>query len=493
MGCSIGLSHLAPFVRDSFYFHKRKYISRGLSEQVANNFAEQDLKKEIQDAVQTFNYQVNSMTNTNGQAPFLTVFMYLKENEEYMKETAMLIDEFLEQRMAGLKNEKGVPITQAFPKLIYVLDDNNMSEDSEYYWLTKKSALCTSIRLVPDYISAKVMIEYKDGNVFPSMGCRSFLSPWYDEKGKAKFYGRFNVGVVTLNLVDVALSSNGDLDKFWKILDERLAICHKACQCRIKRIENVISDVAPILWQHGAYARLKKGETLYSIVHGGYASISLGYVGLFETVKALIGESHTTENGKKIAIQILRYLNEVIALWSKEDDIAYGLYGTPQESTTYKFAKSLRKRFGKIEGITDKNYIINSYHVDVKEAISPFEKLVFEGQLQKYSLGGAISYIECGNLKQNVDAVIEVLKCIYNSTMYAELNIKSDYCMECGFDGEIQLDDDLEWYCPNCNNRDKTKMNVTRRTCGYIGSNFWNKGRTQEIKERFVHLEDIEA
>ena len=491
-GCSISLSHLAPFVRDSKKYYLNKYKERGLSNAQIVQFANEDLKKEVQDSVQTFNYQVNSMTNTNGQSPFLTVFMYIDENPEYAEETAMLIEEFLKQRIEGMKNENGVPFTYAFPKLIYCLDENNIHEDSKYYYLTKLSAFCSSKRFVPDYISAKKMKEYKDGNVFTCMGCRSFLSPWYDRNGKAKFYGRFNAGVITINLVDVALSANKNLDKFWNILDKRLELCHKAHQIRIKRLENTTSDVAPILWQHGAYARLNKGESLYNIVHGGYMSISQGYMGLYETVFSLIGESHTSEKGKELAVKILKHLNEVIEKWSNEDDVAYGLYGTPMESGTYKFAKNLRNRFGVIEGITDKDYITNSYHVSVTEPIDPFAKLSIEGEYQKYSLGGCISYIECGDLSKNIPAVMEVLKHIYNNTMYAELNIKSDYCMECGYNGEIKLDDKLEWYCPNCGNRDHAKMNVSRRTCGYIGTNFWNKGRTQEINERYVHLDDVD-
>ncbi len=491
-GATITLTHLAPFVRSSYDIFIKRHLNRGLSQEQAEMFAKEDLQKEIEDGVQTFNYQINSMSNTNGQSPFLSVFMYLSEDKEYTKEIAMITEEFFKQRILGLKNEQGVYVTQAFPKLLYVLEERNINEDGDYYWLTRLGAECTAKRFVPDYISEKKMFEYKEGNCFPCMSCRSFLSPWKDENGKYKFYSRFNQGVVTLNLVDVALSSKKDMSKFWELLAERSNLCHKALLCRHERLEGTLSDVAPILWQHGAFARLKKGEKIDKLLHGGFSSISLGYVGIYEMTKYMIGESHTTEKGKKFAKDVMKYLNNRIDEWKKEDDIGYALYSVPQESTTYRFAKLLQKRFGIIDGITDKDYITNSYHVVVTEEIDAFSKLKFEGEFQKLSLGGMISYIEADNLTQNIDAVMQVIKCIYDNTMYAEINIKSDYCMKCGYDGELKIDDNMEWYCPNCDNTDTTMMNVTRRTCGYIGTNFWNKGRTQEIKERYVHLGDKE-
>ena len=507
-GATVSLTHLAPFVRLSYEKYLKKYQERGLNKEDCEKFAMQDTKKEVEDGVQTFNYQVNSMTNTNGQAPFLSVNMYLGETDEYKDELAMIIEEFLKQRMLGFKNEKGVYITPAFPKLLYVLEEDNIHEDSKYWYLTELAAKCTAKRMVPDYISEKMMKELKKnelgvGECYPCMGCRSFLTPDrtmslgniakaknYVE-GKGKYYGRFNQGVVTINLPDVALSSEGDMDKFWEIFDERLELCHKALQIRHKRLSNVTSDVAPILWQHGALARLDKGESIHELLHHGYSTISLGYAGLYECVKYMTGDSHTDNGeGKDFALKVMQHLNDATTKWKKEEDIDYSVYGTPIESTTYKFARCLRERFGTIKGITDKNYITNSYHVPVFEEIDAFSKLKLESEFQKLSPGGAISYVETPNLQGNIDAVIEVIKFIYDNIMYAELNTKSDYCQKCGYDGEIMLDDDLEWYCPNCGNRDHNTLNVARRTCGYIGTNFWNKGRTQEIKERVLHLDN---
>ena len=507
-GATVSLTHLAPFVRLSYEKYLKKYQERGLSKEDCEKFAMQDTKKEVEDGVQTFNYQVNSMTNTNGQAPFLSVNMYLGETDKYKDELAMIIEEFLKQRILGFKNEKGVYITPAFPKLLYVLEEDNIHEDSKYWYLTELAAKCTAKRMVPDYISEKMMKELKKnelgvGECYPCMGCRSFLTPDrtmslgniakaknYVE-GKGKYYGRFNQGVVTINLPDVALSSEGDMDKFWEIFDERLELCHKALQIRHKRLSNVTSDVAPILWQHGALARLGKGESIHELLHHGYSTISLGYAGLYECVKYMTGDSHTDNGeGKEFALKVMQHLNDAANKWKKEEDIDYSVYGTPIESTTYKFARCLRERFGTIKGITDKNYITNSYHVPVFEEIDAFSKLKLESEFQKLSPGGAISYVETPNLQGNIDAVIEVIKFIYDNIMYAELNTKSDYCQKCGYDGEIMLDDDLEWYCPNCGNRDHNTLNVARRTCGYIGTNFWNKGRTQEIKERVLHLDN---
>lgn len=474
-GCTITLTHLAPFVRDSYNLYLAKYRKRGMDDTLATKYAEEDLKKEIADSVQTFNYQVNSMTNTNGQAPFLSVCMYLNENPRYTKEVAMLIEEFLHQRIKGFKNEVGVYVTPAFPKLLYILDENNISEDSEYWYLTKLAAECTAKRLVPDYISAKIMKQNKidkngNGNVYPCMGCRSFLTPYVDpETNEPKYYGRMNQGVVTINLPDVALTSGGDFDKFWQLFEERTELCHKALQCRHERLALATSDVAPILWQHGALARLEKGESIHPLLHNGYSTISLGYAGLYECVKYMTGESHSNGNGFEFGIQVMQALNNKCQQWKAEESIDYSLYGAPIESTTYKFAKCLRKRFGVIDGVTDKNYITNSYHVNVREEINPFDKLEIESKYQKLSPGGAISYIECANLTDNIDAVLEVIKFIYNHIMYAELNTKSDYCQVCGYDGEIKIidkDGELSWHCPNCGNEDQTKMNVSRRTCG---------------------------
>ena len=510
-GATVSLTHLAPFVRLSYEKYLKKYQSRNLSKKDCEKFAMQDTRKEVEDGVQTFNYQVNSMTNTNGQAPFLSVCMYLGETDEYKEELAMIIEEFLKQRILGFKNEKGVYITPAFPKLLYVLEEDNIHEDSKYWYLTKLAAECTAKRMVPDYISEKVMKELKknelgNGECYPCMGCRSFLTPDrtmslgniahaknYVE-GKGKYYGRFNQGVVTINLPDVALSADGDMDKFWKIFDERLELCHRALQIRHKRLSNATSDVAPILWQHGALARLKKGESIHELLHHGYSTISLGYAGLYECVKVMTGHSHTDNGeGKEFGLKVMQHLNDATAKWKAEEDIDYSVYGSPIESTTYKFAKCLKERFGTIKGITDRGYVTNSYHVPVFEEIDAFSKLKLESEFQRLSPGGAISYIETPNLQNNLDAVLEVIQFIYDNIMYAELNTKSDYCQKCGYTGEILIDDNLEWYCPNCGNRDHNTLNVARRTCGYIGTNFWNKGRTQEIKERVLHLDNKNA
>lgn len=498
-GCTITLTHLAPFVRASKEIYERKYKARGLNKDQIKQFVSEDLAKEITDGVQTFQYQINSMTTTNGQAPFLSVCMYLGETDEYKEELAMIIEEVLKQRILGMKNEKGVYITPAFPKLLYVLEEDNIKEDSKYYYLTKLAAECTAKRMVPDYISEKIMKENKidkngNGQCYPCMGCRSFLTPYVDKDGKPKYYGRFNQGVVTINLVDVALSSDKDMNNFWDIFDERLELCHRALQIRHKRLSKVTSDVAPILWQYGALARLGKGESIHDLLHGGYSTLSLGYAGLYECVKYMTGKSHTDGGkGKEFGLEVMKHMVDKCSEWKAEENIDYSVYGTPIESTTYKFAKCLRDRFGVIKGITDRNYITNSYHVPVFEEIDAFSKLQLESEFQKLSPGGAISYVETANLTNNLDAVMEVIKYIYNNIMYAELNTKSDYCQACGYNGEILLDEKLEWYCPNCGNRDHDKLNVARRTCGYIGTNFWNKGRTQEIKERVVHLDNKEA
>ena len=507
-GATVSLSHLAPFVKSSYDKYYNKYKARGLKEEECKKFAQEDTKKEIADGVQTFNYQVNSMTNTNGQAPFLSVCMYLGETDEYKDELAMIIEEFLKQRIMGFKNEKGVYITPAFPKLLYVLEEDNIRKDSKYWYLTELAAKCTAKRMVPDYISEKMMKELKKnengtGDCYPCMGCRSFLTPDrimhlgniskakdYVEN-KPKYYGRFNQGVVTINLVDVALSSKGDMNKFWKIYEERLELCHKALRLRHERLSKVKSDVAPILWQYGALARLEKGESIHELLHHGYSTISLGYAGLYECVKYMTGHSHTDNGeGREFAIEVMQKLNDKCTQWKNDEDIDYSVYGTPIESTTYKFAKCLRERFGIVHGITDREYITNSYHVPVFEEIDAFSKLKLESEFQKLSPGGAISYIETPNLQDNIEVVLQVIQFIYDNIMYAELNTKSDYCQKCGFDGEILIDENLEWYCPNCGNRDHNTLNVARRTCGYIGSNFWNKGRTQEIKERVLHIDN---
>ena len=507
-GQSISLSHLAPFVqvsREKFRIQVRiefEKIGLDLDEEKINKVAEMRVREEINRGVQMIQYQVITLMTTNGQAPFITVFMYLDEVPEGQTrdDLAAIIEEMLHQRIKGVKNEKGVFITPAFPKLIYVLEEDNIHENSKYFYLTRLAAQCTAKRMVPDYISEKKMKELKvdkngEGHCYPCMGCRSFLTPYIDpETGKPKYYGRFNQGVVTINLVDVACSSGKDEKKFWKILDERLELCYRALMCRHKRLLGTPSDVAPILWQNGALARLKKGETIDKLLFGGYSTISLGYAGLCECTRYMTGVSHTEpETGTPFALRVMQRLNDACAEWKEKENMDFSLYGTPLESTTYKFAKCLQKRFGIIEGVTDKNYITNSYHVHVTENINAFDKLKFESQFQKLSPGGAISYVEVPNMQDNIDAVIAVMKYIYDNIMYAELNTKSDYCMECGYDGEIKIVEEkdsgkLVWECPNCGNRDQDKMSVARRTCGYIGTQFWNQGRTQEIKERVLHL-----
>ena len=507
-GQSISLSHLAPFVqvsREKFRIQVRtefEKIGLDLDEEKINKVAEMRVREEINRGVQMIQYQVITLMTTNGQAPFITVFMYLDEVPEGQTrdDLAAIMEEMLHQRIKGVKNEKGVFITPAFPKLIYVLEEDNIHEDSKYFYLTRLAAQCTAKRMVPDYISEKKMKELKvdkngEGHCYPCMGCRSFLTPYIDpETGKPKYYGRFNQGVVTINLVDVACSSGKDEKKFWKILDERLKLCYRALMCRHKRLLGTPSDVAPILWQNGALARLKKGETIDKLLFGGYSTISLGYAGLCECTRYMTGVSHTEpETGTPFALRVMQRLNDACAEWKEKENMDFSLYGTPLESTTYKFAKCLQKRFGIIEGVTDKNYITNSYHVHVTENINAFDKLKFESQFQKLSPGGAISYVEVPNMQDNIDAVIAVMKYIYDNIMYAELNTKSDYCMECGYDGEIKIVEEkdsgkLVWECPNCGNRDQDKMSVARRTCGYIGTQFWNQGRTQEIKERVLHL-----
>ena len=499
-GQSISLAHLAPFVQVSRnkirteVLEEMKLVGTEYPDDILNEIVERRLKKEITKGVQTIEYQVITLMTTNGQAPFLTVFMYLNEakSESEKRDLAMIIEETLRQRYQGVKNEAGVWVTPAFPKLIYVLEDDNIEEGSEYFYLTELAAKCTAKRLVPDYISEKKMKELKEGNCFPVMGCRSCLSPWKDENGNYQFYGRFNQGVVTINLVDVALSSGGDMNKFWKIFDERLELCYRALMCRHNRLKGTLSDAAPILWQFGALARLKKGEPIDKLLYGGYSTISLGYAGLYECVKYMTGKSHTDPEATPFALDVMKHMNEACNKWKEETNIAFSIYGSPIESTTYKFAKCLQKRFGVIPGIPDKSYITNSYHVFVGEEIDAFAKLKFESQFQALSTGGAISYVEVPDMKDNIPAVLQVIRFIYENIMYAELNTKSDYCQECGFDGEIQVVTDEEgklvWECPHCGNRNQDTLNVARRTCGYIGTQFWNQGRTQEIKERVLHL-----
>ena len=499
-GQSISLAHLAPFVdvsRKKIYaevLEEVKTFGCAPSDEAIHEVVENRLRKEVIKGVQTIQYQVITLMTTNGQAPFLTVFMYLNEagNEREKKDLAMIIEETLKQRYQGVKNESGVWITPAFPKLIYVLEEDNIEEGTEYYYLTEMAAKCTAKRLVPDYISEKKMKELKEGNCFPVMGCRSALSPWKDENGNYQFYGRFNQGVVTINLVDVALSSGGDMDAFWKLFDERLDLCYRGLMCRHNRLKGTLSDAAPILWQNGALARLKKGETIDRLLYGGYSTISLGYAGLYECVKYMTGLSHTDPGATPFALEVMEYMNKACNRWKEETNIGFSIYGSPIESTTYKFAKCLQKRFGIIEGITDRSYITNSYHVNVSEEIDAFSKLKFESQFQALSTGGAISYVEVPNIQHNIPAVLQLIRYIYDNIMYAELNTKSDYCQECGFDGEIKIVTDesgkLVWECPKCGNRDENKLNVARRTCGYIGTQFWNQGRTQEIKERVLHL-----
>ena len=503
-GQSISLTHLAPFVQVS-----REKISKALREELSmvgvtlddeqfSQMVEKRLREEINRGVQTIQYQVVTLLTTNGQAPFVTVFMYLGEakNEQEKKDLAIIIEETLLQRYRGVKNEDGVYVTPAFPKLIYVLEEQNIHEDSPYYYLTKLAAKCTARRMVPDNISEKKMLELKvdkngEGHCYTCMGCRSFLTPFVDENGKPKYYGRFNQGVVTINLVDVALSSGGNAEKFWSIFDERLELCHRALLCRHERLKGTLSDVAPILWQHGALARLEKGEKIDKLLFGGYSTISLGYAGLYECVKYMTGKSHTDPEATPFALQVMQHMNDACKKWKAEHNIDFSLYGTPLESTTYKFSKCLQKRFGIVPGINDKGYITNSYHIHVTEEIDAFSKLAFESQFQQLSPGGAISYVEVPNMQQNLEAVLQVMRFIYDNIMYAELNTKSDYCQECGWDGEIEIVEDdgkLIWKCPKCGNTDQSKMNVARRTCGYIGTQYWNQGRTQEIKERVLHL-----
>ncbi|MBQ1976944.1 MAG: anaerobic ribonucleoside-triphosphate reductase [Clostridia bacterium] len=504
-GQSISLTHLAPFVQVSrekirtAVIAEMEAIGATPTEEQISSIVEERLREEIRRGVQTIQYQVVTLLTTNGQAPFVTVFMYLNEAKDAAekRDLAMIIEEVLKQRHQGVKNEKGVWVTPAFPKLIYVLEEDNITEDSPYWYLTRLAAQCTAKRMVPDYISEKKMLELKvdkngEGHCYTCMGCRSFLTPYVDpETNQPKYYGRFNQGVVTLNLPDIALSSGGNVDKFWSIFDERLELCHEALMCRHNRLKGTLSDAAPILWQYGACARLEKGEPIDKLLYGGYSTISLGYAGLYECVKYMTGMSHTDPAATPFALEVMEYMNAACRRWKAQHNIDFSLYGTPLESTTYKFAKCLQKRFGIVEGVNDKGYITNSYHVHVTEPINAFDKLKFEAQFQHLSPGGAISYVEVPNMQQNLDAVLEVMKFIYDNIIYAELNTKSDYCQECGFDGEIAIveeDGKLIWECPNCKNRDQDKMNVARRTCGYIGTQYWNQGRTQEIKERVLHL-----
>lgn len=492
-GQTISLSHLAPFVRISYEKYKQKYLSRNLTEEQAEEWAMNDLNDEIRASIQTIQYQINTFSTCNGQAPFLSIFMYINENPEYEKETAMLIHETLKQRITGMKNEVGAYITPAFPKLLYVTDENNIHEDSEYYYITKLAAECVSKRMLPDMISAKKMKEEYDGEVFPCMGCRSFLGPYKDsETNKYKWYGRFNQGVVTLNLVDVGLSSDKDIDIFWSILEERLMLCYQALMLRHERLKDTPLNTSPIHWKYGGLSRLD-GENFNELLFNGYSSISLGYAGLYECVMSLIGESHTTEKGQQLALDIMNYLKNKCEQWKKETNIGFSLYGTPLESTTYKLSKCLKKRFGVIPNITDHDYITNSYHVNVREEISAEDKLKFESQFQNISSGGSISYVETCNLSQNIPAVIQLMQYMYENIKYAEMNGKFDYCQECNFEGEVLLDENNEWFCPCCGNRNHETLNVARRTCGYIGDNFWNKGRTEEIRDRYIHVDNKEV
>lgn len=504
-GQTISVSHLAPFVRISEE-KIRKEVESEVSEafknidsdncvnlnEIINKITSKRLKKEVRDGVQTFQYQINTLQTSNGQSPFLSVFMYISEIPEYEKETAMIIEEFIKQRIQGMKNEVGVWITPAFPKLLYVLDENNIKEDSKYWYITELAAQCVAKRMMPDFISAKHMRQNYEGNVFGCMGCRAWLSPYKgninNEEGKYKWYGRFNMGLTSINLADCGLSAQGNLDDFWKIFDERLELCFESLMLRYEKLKNVTSDVSPIHWQFGAIARLPKHAPIYPLLQDGYATITLGYIGVYECVKALIGKSHTTPEGEKLALEIVKYMKSKIIEWKKRTGLGFALYGTPSESLTEKFANATVKRWGTVDGTEARGFLTNSYHVFVEEKIDPFTKLKFESQFHPISSGGCISYIEAVNLTNNIPAVLEVIKFIYDNIQYAEINTKSDYCQVCGYDGEIMIDDNLEWYCPNCGNRDKSKMNVVRRTCGYLGENFWNKGRTEEIKNRYVHL-----
>lgn len=495
-GQTISISHLAPYVRVSYKKHLKavrkegKEVGIDYTEEQIEKIAKSRLHEEIKAGVQTIQYQINTFSTTNGQAPFLSIFMYLREEPDYIEETALLIEEILKQRYIGMKNPVGAYVTPAFPKLLYVLDDNNVPDDSQYRYLTDLAVKCVSKRMMPDFISAKIMRENYEGQVFPCMGCRSFLSPWKNEKGEYQWYGRFNQGVVTLNLTDVGLSANKNMDSFWKILDERLDLCYEALMLRHESLKGTPSDISPIHWQYGAIARLKPGEKIDSLLDTCYSTLSLGYIGLYECVVALIGQSHTTEEGDALALEIMQKLRNACDKWKKDTGLGFALYGTPAESTTYTLARALKKRFGVVPGVTDKDYITNSYHVNVREHIDAFSKLGFEAKFQKISSGGAISYVEVTNMTNNFDAMKELINYMYETIQYAEINTKSDYCQECGFSGEILLDENNEWYCPNCGNRNHKTLNVCRRTCGYLGDNFWNKGRTQEIKERFVHLDN---
>ena len=493
-GQTISLAHLAPYVRVSYEKYLREVAAEGQENDIQytqsqiEKIAKRRTRKEVKDGVQTIQYQINTLATSNGQSPFVSLFMYLEEAGEYEEEMAMIIEEVLSQRLKGIKNEKGVYVSPAFPKLLYVLDENNIHKDSKYRHLTELAARCVSRRLMPDFISAKVMKE-NVGHVFPPMGCRSFLSPWYDENGNAKFYGRFNMGVVSVNLPDIALSADGDVEEFWRIFNERTSLAKEMLLTRIDLLRGATVEISPIHWQHGALARLEKGQTIDHLFENGYATISLGYVGLHECVKVLTGETHTSANkGQKMALGIIQALRDKVDSWKEETGYGFGLYGTPAESLVYKFARKTKERFGVIEGVTDKLYFTNSYHVHVQEEIDAFEKLKFEAQFQKISSGGCISYIEVPNMNNNIDAVLQVIEYMYENIQYAEINTKSDYCQCCGFDGEIIINEDLQWECPNCGNTNKDKMNVCRRTCGYLGENFWNLGRTQEIKERVLHL-----
>lgn len=495
-GQTISLSHLAPFVRDSYHNYLKKYLDWGFSDQQAEEYAWKDLRKEVKDGIQTFQYQINTLQTSNGQAPFLSVMMYIDEDPEYKEETIMLIEEMLKQRIKGMQNEAGAWIAPAFPKLLYVLDENNCKEDREYWWLTKLACECVTKRMMPDFLSAKKLREHHEGNVVGPMGCRAFLSPYKgginNTEGEYKLWGRFNMGLTSINLADAGLSAEGDIEEFWEILDSRLGLCFESLMLRYNKLKNVTSDVSPIHWQHGAIARLGKHEPIYPLLQDGYATISLGYMGVYECVKALIGESNTTEKGRKLALEIVQHLKDATVKWKKKTGLGFALYGTPAESLTQRFAELTRKRWGVIEGITDKDYLTNSFHVNVREEIDPYEKILYEADFQAISTGGKISYIECVNLTQNPEAIENVVKFIYDTTDYCEFNTKLDNCMECGYEGEMICDDNLHWYCPNCGNRDTDRMTIVRRTCGYLGENLWNKGRTQEIKERYVHLDNHE-
>ncbi|NNJ30050.1 anaerobic ribonucleoside-triphosphate reductase [Lacrimispora defluvii] len=490
-GQSVDIRHLGKYLRKSSNkFHKqiKEEFGDSVSEEMIEKMASIRLRDELKSGVQTIQYQINTLMTTNGQAPFVTLFLCLDEQDEYINENAMIVEEVLRQRLEGIKNESGVYVTPAFPKLIYVLDENNCLKGGRYDYITKLAVSCSSKRMYPDYISAKKMREYYEGNVFSCMGCRSFLSPWKDENGNYKFEGRFNQGVVSLNLPQIGIIAKGDEETFWNLLEERLSLCYEALMCRHKSLEGTVSDVSPIHWQYGAIARLKKGETIDALLHGGYSTISLGYIGLYETTKLMKGVSHTTPEGEEFALRIMNHMREAVDRWKEETGLGFGLYGTPAESLCYRFAKIDRERFGSIPDVTDKGYYTNSYHVDVREHIDAFTKFNFESQFQKISSGGAISYVEVPNMRHNLEAMEDVVKFIYDNIQYAEFNTKSDYCQACGYDGEIIINDDMEWECPQCHNKDKNRMNVTRRTCGYLGENFWNTGKTKEIKSRVLHL-----